>query len=171
MLVEKLPELPRFGLNFRICNDFRKISWLGKGPWENYQDRNTAAFVGLYESTVDEQFVPYVRPQENGYKTEVRWVGLENGKAGILMSSDSLFCFSALPYDFDEMKGFKQCCRHLNELEKLDFVDLDIDYKQMGVGGDDSWGARPYKQYTLPAGNYSYSFTMKPYTVGELMGW
>lgn len=171
MLVEKLPELPRFGLNFRICNDFRKISWLGKGPWENYQDRNTAAFVGLYESTVDEQFVPYVRPQENGYKTEVRWVGLENGKAGILMSADSLFCFSALPYDFDEMKGFKQCCRHLNELEKLDFVDLDIDYKQMGVGGDDSWGARPYKQYTLPAGNYSYSFTMKPYTVGELMGW
>ncbi len=165
---EKLPELPRFGLNMQINGGFGNVTWYGRGPWENYWDRNTSAFVGHYESTVDEQFTPYVRPQENGYKTDVRWITLDNGKTGIRFTGDPLICFSALPYTYDDMKGFKQCCKHLNDLPKNNFIDLNIDYKQMGVGGDDSWGARTHKEYTLPAMEYTYSFTMRPFLVEAL---
>jgi len=160
---EKVPDLPRFGLNMQINAKFQKVAWFGRGPWENYWDRNTSAFIGWYESSVEDQFTPYVRPQENGYKTDVRWVSLENDKLGIRFSGDPYICFSALPYTYDDMKGFKQCCKHLNDLESKNFVDLNIDYRQMGVGGDDSWGAQTHKKYTLPAKEYSYTFTIKPY--------
>jgi beta-galactosidase len=162
---DKLPELPRFGLNMQIDGSLSRVTWYGRGPWENYWDRNTSAFVGLYESTVKDLFTPYVRPQENGYRTDVRWMTLDNGKTGIRFTGDPLICFSALPYTYDDMKGFKQCCKHLNDLQEKGFVDLNIDYKQMGVGGDDSWGARTHKEYTLPAVEYTYSFTMQPFVV------
>jgi beta-galactosidase len=165
---DKLPELPRFGMNMQINGRFGNVTWFGRGPWENYWDRNTSAFVGLYNSSVDDQFTPYVRPQENGYKTDVRWMTLDDGKTGIRFTGDPLICFSALPYTCDDMKGFKQCCKHLNDLQKRNFVDLNIDYKQMGVGGDDSWGARTHKEYTLPAVEYTYSFTMRPFLVEAL---
>ncbi len=164
---EKIPDMPRFGLNMQIRADFQKVAWYGRGPWENYWDRNTSAFVGRYESTVYEQFTPYVRPQENGYKTDVRWITLENENLGIRFSGEPYICFSALPYTFEQMNGFKQCCKHVNDLEREDFVDLNIDYRQMGVGGDDSWGARTHEKYTLPAKEYSYSFTIKPYFPGK----
>jgi len=162
-LKEKLPEIPRFGLNLQINPDFQNIEWYGRGPWENYQDRNTASFAGIYQSSVDGQFTPYVRPQENGYKTDVRWITLRGpNQTGIRFSGEPLISFSALPYTCDDMKGFKHGGKHLNDLEKKPFVDLNIDYKQMGVGGDDSWGARTHAQYTLPAKEYSYSFWMEP---------
>ncbi len=161
-LREKLPEIPRFGLNIQVNPAFSEIAWYGRGPWENYWDRNTASFVGIYQSTVDEQFTPYVRPQENGYRTDVRWVTLENPQNIVLkFSGNPLLCFSALPYTYDDMKGFKQGGKHLNDLEKKPFIDLNLDYKQMGVGGDDSWGARTHTQYTLPAKEYVFSFTME----------
>jgi beta-galactosidase len=161
-LKEKLPELPRFGLNMAINPEFRNVEWYGRGPHENYRDRNTSAFVGRYNSTVEEQFVPYARPQENGYKTDVRWLTLESDKNIILkFTGQPWFSFSALPYTYDDMKGFSLGGKHLNDLEMNPFVDLNIDFGQMGVGGDDSWGARTHAQYTLPAGEYSYSFTME----------
>ncbi|MFA5727607.1 MAG: glycoside hydrolase family 2 TIM barrel-domain containing protein, partial [Saccharofermentanaceae bacterium] len=159
----ELPELPRFGLNLQLPPEFVNISWYGRGPMENYWDRKTAAFVGFYQSTVADQFTPYVRPQENGYKTDVRQVALDNGKTGLIFYGDPLLCFSALPYTYDDMKGFFQGGKHLNDLKKNSFIDLNIDYRQMGVGGDDSWGARTHTQYTLPAKEYSYSFWMKPF--------
>ncbi|NTV83534.1 MAG: hypothetical protein HGA23_04440, partial [Bacteroidales bacterium] len=126
-----------------------------------YQDRNTASFAGIYESTVDEQFTPYVRPQENGYKTGVRWMTLTNPKhISLKFSGQPMVCFSALPYTYDDMKGFKQAGKHIHDLVNEPFVDLNLDYGQMGVGGDDSWGARTHEAYTLPAGEYHYSFTM-----------
>jgi beta-galactosidase len=168
-LREKLPELPRFGLNMQISPEFNKLSWYGRGPYENYCDRKTASFVGLYQSTVDGQFTPYIRPQENGYKTDVRWLVLENQKhMTILFSADSLISFSTLPYTYDDMKGFKQGGKHLYDLEKKPFVDLNIDYGQMGVGGDDSWGARTHEQYTLPAEEYGYGFTMEAVISSEV---
>jgi beta-galactosidase len=161
-LKQKLQELPRFGLNMQIDPTFTRLNWYGRGPWENYQDRNRSAFAGIYESTVDEQFTPYVRPQENGYKTDVRWMTLENSKHYTLKFTGSpLFSFSALPYTYDEMKGFFQGGRHLHDLQKSPFVDVNLDYRQMGVGGDDSWGARTHEEYTLPAGAYEYGFTME----------
>jgi beta-galactosidase len=168
-LKEKLPELPRFGMNMQINQEFSKVTWYGRGPYENYQDRNTASFVGLYHSTVDEQFTPYVRPQENGYKTDVRWMTLQGPDQMVIkFTGQPLFCFSALPFTYDDMKGFKQGGKHLHDLVKKPFVDLNLDYSQMGVGGDDSWGARTHEQYTLPAKEYSYSFTIEASINGEV---
>jgi beta-galactosidase len=161
-LKEKLPELPRFGINMEINPVFDKVSWFGRGPWENYCDRKTSSFVGLYESTVEALFTPYIRPQENGYRTDVRWMMLENReKTSIMFTGQPLLCFSALPYTYDDMKGFKQGGKHLHDLVKKPFVDVNIDYGQTGVGGDDSWGARPHEPYTLKAKEYGYSFRMR----------
>lgn len=161
-----LPEMPRFGMNLQVKAEFKNIEWYGRGPWENYCDRKTASFIDRYTSTVDDQFTPYVRPQENGYKTDVRWLVLSNGEdKGLFIQGDSLFCFSALPYTFEDMKGLKWGGKHPSDLEKQDFIDLNIDYGQMGVGGDDSWGARVHKEYTLPAKEYSYSFRIRPYSL------
>ncbi len=166
---EKLPEMVRFGMNLQVSPEFNKVEWYGRGPWENYQDRNKASFVGLYGSTVDQLFTPYVRPQENGYRTDVRWMTLENTKhLAIRFTGMPFFSFSALPYTYDDMKGFKQAGKHLNSLEKEPFTDLNIDYRQVGVGGDDSWGARTHDEYTIPAGKYSYSFSMEPVIIGEV---
>ncbi|MCK9218458.1 MAG: DUF4981 domain-containing protein [Bacteroidales bacterium] len=167
---KNLPELIRFGMNMQINETLDKVTWFGRGPWENYWDRNRSAFIGQYKSTVEEQFTSYVRPQENGYKTEVRWMTLEGNKHfGLRFTGQPLICFSALPYTYDDMKGFKQGGKHLNDLTKEPFIDVNIDYKQMGVGGDDSWGARTHTQYTLPAKEYHYSFTMEPYKNYEMV--
>jgi beta-galactosidase len=163
-----IPELPRFGLNLEVKPEFSSLQWYGRGPWENYQDRNSSAFMGLYQSTVEEQFVPYVRPQENGNKTGVKWMALtgKNNK-GIFIQGDPQFCFSALPYTYDDMKGFTHGGKHPVDMEKQDFIDLNIDYNQMGVGGDDSWGAKPHPEYTLPAKDYTYSFRFRPFSLDK----
>jgi beta-galactosidase len=168
LIGKDIPELPRFGLNLEMKSEFSNVQWYGRGPWENYQDRNSSAFVGLYNSTVDEQFIPYVRPQENGYKTGVRWMAL-TGKdnKGIFIQGDPQFCFSALPYTYDDMKGFTHGGNHPVDMEKQNFIDLNIDYNQMGVGGDDSWGAKPHPEYRLTANDYSYSFRFRPYSTNK----
>ncbi|MCX6243550.1 MAG: DUF4981 domain-containing protein [Bacteroidetes bacterium] len=162
-----LPEIPRLGMNLQVDQGFSNIEWYGRGPFENYQDRKTASFVGHYKTTVGEQYIPYVRPQEYGYRTDVRWMTLTapGSKKGLYFSGDSLICFSARPYTYDNMKGFKQGGKHSGDLEPENFVDLNIDYRQMGVGGDDSWGARTHEQYTIPAKPYSWSFWIVPFSV------
>jgi beta-galactosidase len=168
-LKDKLPELPRFGMNMAVNPSLRNLAWYGRGPWENYSDRKTASFVGLYQSTADEQFTPYIRPQENGYKTDVRWMTIGDGKEyGMRFTGLPGICFSALPYCYDDLKGFRHGGRHLSDLESRPFVDLNIDYGQMGVGGDDSWGAKTHQQYTLPAKEYRYSFTMEAFSDGKI---
>jgi beta-galactosidase len=160
---EKLPELPRFGMNIRIPGECRNITWYGRGPWENYSDRKSGAFVGLYSQSVDEQLPDYVRPQECGYRTDVRWVTFTGPEGnGIRIKADSLIGFSALPYTADDLASYQWGGKHLNDLLKRDFVDVNADYGQMGVGGDDSWGARVHSEYTLPAKEYRYSFTLSP---------
>ena len=162
--VQDLPIIPRMGLIMKLPDGFRQLKWFGRGPFENYQDRKTAAFVGQYASSVDEQYVPYVRPQENGYKTDVRWLAFLNANGtGLLISGLPVFCFSALPYTYDDMKGFIQGGKHTNDLKKQSFVDLHIDLAQMGVGGDNSWGAWTHAKYQIPAKAYSYSFIIRPY--------
>ena len=161
-----LPELPRFGLNMQLRHEFNSVEWLGRGPYENYWDRHTASFVGRYKFNVDEQNIPYVRPQEYGYRIDIRWLTLTaDNKKGLFISGDSLICFSALPYTYDDMKGFKQAGSHPGDLDKENFVDLNIDYRQMGVGGDDSWGARTHDEYTLSVRPYTYTFRMIPFFV------
>lgn len=164
-----LPELPRFGINMQLKKEYDDLEWLGRGPWDNYQDRYSASFIGRYKGKVSEQEIPYVRPQEYGYKTDVRWLSITSGnKNGIFITGDSLISFSAVPYTYDDLKGFTQGGKHPGDLDKENFVNLNIDYKQMGVGGDDSWGARTHIEYTLPAREYSYIFRMIPYDAGKV---
>jgi beta-galactosidase len=163
-----LPELPRFGMNMQLKPEFKYVEWLGWGPYENYWDRHTGSFVGRYKIIVSQEEIPYVRPQEYGTRSGVRWLALTSeNKKGLFIMGDTLIGFSALPYTYDDLKGFKQAGSHPGDLDKENFTDLNIDYRQMGVGGDDSWGARTHEEYTLPAKPYAFSFKMIPYVVRE----
>jgi len=158
------PELPRFGMRFSMPGKFENISWYGRGPQENYCDRNKAAFIGFYEDKVSDQYFPYIRPQENGYKTDIRRMAItdEAGK-GIMIEGFPLFSGSSLQNsigDFDQ--GTKTNYRHTNDIQPRDTTFVTLDLKQMGVGGDDSWGARPHPQYLLPAANYEFKFILRP---------
>ena len=158
-----LPELPRFGMRLRLPSAFSGVEWYGRGPQENYCDRNTSAFVGFYKSTVQEQLTPYPSLQENGYKTDVRWVAFRDGRGtGLTFVGMDLVGFSALPYTSEDLTPEKRGWKPITDLIERDFVELNIDLKQMGVGGDDSWGARPHPEYTLPPQDYAYRFRIRP---------
>lgn len=161
---EKLPVMPRFGNNFIIVNEFQNVQWFGRGPFENYQDRKTAALVGQYKANVSDLYFPYTRPQENGYKTENRWVTFTNEKGeGIKITSPNYFGFSAHhQYNSDFDAGAKKMQRHTTDIVKRDFVNINIDAVQMGVGGDNSWGAMPHKEYQIEAKSMSYAYTIQP---------
>jgi len=164
----ELPELPRFGMRMEMPAGFEQVEWYGRGPHENYWDRKTSAFVGHYRSTVTEQYVPYISPQENGYKTEVRWVAILNDQGkGIMAVGMPLICFSALHYTIEDLTQPKRGVRHPYELDKKDYVCLNLDYRQTGVGGDNSWGARPLLKDTLEPGEYYYRFRLRPIS-GEM---
>ena len=153
------PELPRFGMRIVLPGGFENVEWYGRGPQENYQDRRTAALVGVYSGTVDGQFTPYVRPQENGYKTDVRWLKLNDGKGGgLLVEGLPVFCFGVSHYAARDLER----AAHPKELIRQDEIYLNVDLKQMGVGGDNSWGALPHPQYRLPCLEYEYSFRLRP---------
>lgn len=159
-----LPELLRFGMRMRMPKDFDHVQWYGRGPHENYWDRKTSAFIGIYANTVRDQYVKYASPQENGYKTDVRWVALtkRNG-VGLLAAGQPTLCFSALPYSIEDFTQERRGTKHPTDLAERDYIELNIDHNQTGVGGDDSWGARPLDHYTLLPKEYSYSFRLRPF--------
>ena len=160
----KNAEMPRFGMNFQLPGSLKTAKWYGRGPHENYQDRRASAFVGEYESTIKDLYFAYARPQENGYRTENRWLELKDASGkGLKFVGLSRFSFSAhynTIEDFDA--GLKKQQRHTTDIKPRDFVSLNIDYKQTGVGGDNSWGAKPLQQYMLEPADYSYSFMILP---------
>ncbi|MEP4534620.1 MAG: glycoside hydrolase family 2 TIM barrel-domain containing protein [Cyclobacteriaceae bacterium] len=165
---EELPELPRFGMRLTLPVAYDNVKYYGRGPWENYSDRNTASFLGIYEQKVSQQIIPYIRPQEYGYHTDTRWVELTD-IAGNGLKIDGLqpFCFSALNVkteDLDPGEGKDQ--KHPTDVTMRDEVILHIDLAQRGVGGDNSWGAYPHDEYLLREGTYSYSYRITP--VGEV---
>lgn len=157
----KLPEMPRFGMQMAIPREFDTMTWYGRGPHENYWDRKTGAAVGVYSGRVKDLTHNYVRPQENANRTDVRWLALTNqDDIGLLAVGMPLLSVSAWPYTMVDLER----ARHINELPERNTITVNLDYKQMGVGGDDGWGARPHPEYTLPAKLYSYSFRLQPYT-------
>jgi len=165
---QNLPWIPRLGMNMRLKGTLNQVDWLGRGPFENYLDRKTAAFVGLYHNTTDGMYTSYVRPQENGYRTDVKWVSVNDGKTvGIYFEGSPSLGFSTLPYTYDDLKGFEHGGKHGNLLQKQTFTDLNLDYLQCGVGGNDSWGAWPMEKYLIPAKDYSWSYRMRPYLVNK----
>ncbi len=165
-----LPELPRFGLTMELPLQFENVKWYGRGPHENYSDRNDSAFVGVYNSTITEQYHPYIRPQENGNKTENRWLTLTNSAGvGLKIIGQPLFDFSAQKFttdDFD-LGGFEKPFKHTCDLVPKDFITLHVDFGQMGVGGDDSWGAQTHDEYKLFPKPYSLRFVLQPIICGE----
>jgi beta-galactosidase len=162
-LPKGLPEMPRFGMRMELPKEYQLLSYYGRGPFENYQDRNSASFIGLYNSTAREQQTNYIRPQENGYKTDIRWVELKNNVgAGVRIEGAQAFCFSALHnYTEDFDPGLTKKNKHISDIEEGNFTVLHIDLKQRGVGGDNSWGAFPHDEYRLTDKQYSYSYTIK----------
>ncbi len=161
---QTLSMMPKFGTNFIINKDFDTVEWFGRGPFENYQDRKTAALIGQYKSSVADLYFPYIRPQENGYKTENRWVKFTNKKGeGILITAPKHFGFSThhqYNADFDE--GEQKNQRHTTDIVTRDFVNINIDALQMGVGGDDSWGSLPHNKYQIEAKNMQFSYVISP---------
>jgi beta-galactosidase len=160
----QLPELPRFGMIMSLDKEFENFTYYGRGPWENYSDRNYSSQIGIYNSKVSDQYVPYTRPQENGYKTDLRWLTLTNNAGkGIRIEGLQPICASALnnwPEDFDP--GLSKKYRHINDITPRNEVVLSVDLAQRGVGGDNSWGAYPHEQYLMNAKEYSYGFVIKP---------
>lgn len=159
----ELPEIPRFGLRMVLTGSYDKLNYYGRGPWENYQDRNTASFIGMYESDVSDQFTwTYIRPQESGYKTDVRWLSLQNpnGK-GLKITGDQPISFSALHIPTEQLDpGMSKDQRHPTDLQPQNKVFLHVDLKQRGLGGDNSWGALPHDEYRLLNDTYEFTFTM-----------
>jgi beta-galactosidase len=160
-----LPELPRIGMQTAVPKAFASMTWFGRGPHDNYWDRWTGAAVGQYTGAVASLVHHFTRPQENANRTGVRWVAFtdESGVGLMALRGATLLSMSAWPYSQEDLEKAK----HINELPSRDFVTVNLDYRQMGVGGDDSWGAMTHEEYRLPAEPYRYDFTLRPVPPGE----
>ncbi|NTE03116.1 DUF4981 domain-containing protein [Agrobacterium tumefaciens] len=159
-----LPELPRFGMRTELPKVYQNLKYYGKGPYENYSDRNFASFVGVYEDKVENQYYKdYIRPQESGNKTDARWLTLTaDDGSGIAIEGAQPLSFTAINHSTEDLDpGSTKKQQHPTNLPVRNSVFLNIDLKQRGVGGDDSWGAYPHQQYRLTAKKYAYSYTIK----------
>ena len=173
--------------------DLNQMEYFGQGPEENYCDRNHSTHVGHYKSTAEQQYVPYVRPQENGHKTDIRWLTLtdKTGKGLLFIADSNLMEFnvsrsriedfdgeeSTRPYQWQNFtkdeshdplmaQNRKPKQTHINDIYPRNFVEICLDHRMMGVAGDDSWGSRPYPQYTLPA-NRDYHWSVMIIPIGN----
>jgi beta-galactosidase len=179
------PITPRIGMNVELIRELDNVQWFGRGPFENYSDRKLAANVGRYKNSVADHYVPYMRPQENGYKTDTRWLSLDNGNdVGVLIVADEQIGFSV---HHNRMSDFVPPVKiaitsedgpgardndervnvHVSDVVARDIVALNIDYGQMGVGGDDSWGKHTLSKYSLTEMEYRYGFTFIPYVPSD----
>ncbi|WP_062106266.1 glycoside hydrolase family 2 TIM barrel-domain containing protein [Bacillus niameyensis] len=156
-----LPEIPAVGLLFTMESSFENLEWYGKGPHESYFDRAKGAKIGVYSGKVADQYVPYLKPQECGNKTEVRWATIRNDASyGLKVLGEPNVELNVLPYRPDELEE----ASHSYKLPKIEKTVVHVNAKQMGVGGDDSWGAKTHPEFTLYADReYRYSFTIIPF--------
>ena len=185
---EELPRMPRFGMRMALPKNFQHLQWFGNGPYETYWDRKAGARVGIFEGSVSAQYHPYVRPQETGNKTDVRWFSLRNDDGlGLMVTAEGgqgplgalpeeleenpalsergsrYLSFSALHFTQEDLDdGATKGQRHSGQLREADLVALNVDLMQMGVGGITSWGPTGLPKYSLPYGPYEYAFTLKP---------
>ncbi len=159
-------DLFRFGMQVQICEELEQVSYYGRGPIENYSDRNNSTWLGKYRQTVSDQFYSYIRPQENGMRTDIRWWKLmDKGGNGLKLIADAPCSVSALHYSIEVLDdGERKEQRHSEFLPCVDYINLCIDKVQMGVGGVNSWGALPLKDYRLPYQDYEFSFLLQPVT-------
>jgi len=172
---KELPNIPRLGMYMTLNKNFTDVSWYGKGPEESYWDRKTGQKLSVYSGKVEEQFHRYSRPQETGNKTDIRWVEVSTNDLNLKVFSNQLLNASVWPFnmkelDFNSDEGAESASglvpvttKHGADIEIGNTVQWNIDYLQMGVGGDTSWGRLVHPEYTIPANkSYSYSFTITP---------
>ena len=161
---KKVANLFRFGMQLPMPANYETIEYWGRGPIENYADRNHSTFIAVYRQTVTDQFYPYIRPQENGNKTDIRYWKMvnETGK-GIQIVAEQPFSASALHYTIEQLdEGMTKHQMHSQEIEPANLTNLLIDKVQMGLGCINSWGALPLKDYMLPYQDYEFTFVISP---------
>jgi len=174
-------DVPRVGMRMQIPKEYNMVQYYGRGPWENYQDRKTATFIDVFSTTVSNFYVPYIRPQENGNRTDVRWMALMNSENnGLLISSPSQkgLSISALHMpneDFDITDGLEYTkenqqanfSKHTIDIKEQNLIQLNIDLEQRGLAGDDSWYSKPQKKYQIMGSKkHSYAFYLIPFAGG-----
>lgn len=160
----KVSNMFRFGMRAALNKNLSNIQYYGRGPIENYADRNNSTNIGKYAQTVDEQFYSYIRPQETGTKTNIRWWNQTNkGGNGIQLVGKTPFSASALHYTMESLDdGLEKDQRHSELVPQTDCVNFCIDKVQMGLGCVNSWGALPLDKYMVPYQDYEFTFVIKP---------
>ncbi|MEW2561593.1 glycoside hydrolase family 2 TIM barrel-domain containing protein [Streptomyces griseorubiginosus] len=158
-----LPYIPEVGTILFLPRGLDRLHWFGRGPEENHWDRNDGTDVGLWSGAVAEQWTPYIRPQENGNKTDVRWAALTGRDGvGLLVSGEPLLEVNASHFTPEDLSNG---VRHDYQLTPRDAVVLRVNHRQMGVGGDNSWGAHTHDEYKLFADrDYAYTYRLRPLT-------
>ena len=175
---EKTPMIPRIGLRMQMPETFTTLTYYGRGPEENYRDRRTSQFFGEYSTPIKKMYEPYIRPQENNHRTDIYWCALTNKSgAGLLLVADRTFEMNASNYPLEALdsgddlhnaapRTAQTNHRHLTDPKPEKMVDLFIDYRMMGVGGDNSWGALAHEPYLIRTGAQNaveYGFTLVPF--------
>ena len=160
----KVSDFFRFGMQLPMPKSFENIHYYGRGPIENYADRNNSTNLGIYKQTVTEQYYPYIRPQESGTKTDIRWWKMLNAAgSGLQIVAEAPFSASALHYNIATLDdGDDKGQSHSGELEEDDVTNVCIDKAQIGLGCVNSWGAIPEDKYLLHYGDYEFTFIMTP---------
>ena len=168
--VEVMPMF-RYGMQLQMPKQYNKVLYYGRGPIENYCDRKDSQFLGVYENEVSKEYYPYVRPQESGNHTDVRWFRVTDGRKGLEFYSSAPMECSALPYlmaDLDDgpFKD-KKVGHHSGDLVERPLTQVHIQQNQMGMGCVNSWGAWPRDEYLVKYMNRDFTFVIKPYKVAK----
>ena len=161
---EKVSDLFRFGMLMQLPYDMDKSQYYGRGPIENYSDREDCMRIGIYQDDADNQYFPYIRPQESGTKGDIRWWKQTDASGfGFLVKDCKPFYASAIHFDTDALDdGDDKEQRHSFDLQKSKFTNLFLDGEHTGVGGENSWGAWPLEKYRIHYGDKSFSFAIVP---------
>ncbi|MDZ7725077.1 MAG: beta-galactosidase small subunit [candidate division KSB1 bacterium] len=158
-----LPLMPRVGVRFQLPAEYRNVEYYGTGPHENYRDRNSGSMVGVYSMPVDDFYFLYPSPQENGNRTDVRWLTLTNQDGlGLLIVGLPMMEATVSEYSLQELTRKQRGDLHVHQVQKEGGICVNIDHIQMGVGGDDSWGARPHTEYLVEPQEYNFQFRLRP---------
>lgn len=191
MSASTMAEAPRYGMRWRMPKHFATIRYYGRGPWENYCDRKDAANLGIYVGRVEDMYVPYVRPQENGHRVDTRWLDImsDNGHGLVICAVNNAFEFNTLhnsvedfdaeesnapyqwnnfvendPHDIGRARNVMKKQTHISDITPREFTEVCIDAQMTGVGGDNSWGAQTYEKYKVHTSTpQSLTFKIIPY--------
>jgi beta-galactosidase len=159
-LVDSFPPLARVGMKFAMPSAYKCISWYGRGPFENYQDRKESAHAGIYSGSVEDQHFEYIMPQENGNKSDVRWIRIsDKAETGLKIIGKPLMEVNVQDYSQQALNNSKTS----HSLVRGDQTYVNVDLKQMGLGGDDSWSPRVHEKYQLKDMIYHFGFSLNPF--------